>query len=463
MEFKRPFSEIEWLSTPEPVRRYIEMLEKSILQLTATVAELKGRTEKLESKINRNSQNSNQPPSADAPFKKPERKKKKTKKKRGGQKGHHGHRQQLLEPTQVIGLKPQGCSCGSTKFKGLKAFYTHQQIELPEIALDVTHYVLQKGHCCQCGKTVSAKLNGEQRFGYGPRMSALIAELSGMQGASRKAVVQFLDSVHGLPISTGAVQKVIDRVSKAIKPAYQKIGQTARSQKVGYIDETSWFRAGKLAWLWVMATASVALYLVHPRRSRHAFKDLIGHWQGILVSDNFRVYQNWVNKRQNCLAHYIRKARQLAESTNEHFSNFGQQILELLQQLCHFANAPPTSRKWKNFYSRFLLLLMLHEGADDEAGKLARSLAAEMDSLWIFLDENGVEPTNNRAERALRFGVIWRKRCFGSQSDKGERWVERILSLKETCRLKSRASFPVLVDLIQAYFKEQQPNLAWIS
>ena len=84
---------------------------------------------------------------------------------------------------------------------------------------------------------------------------------------------------------------------------------------------------------------------------------------------------------------------------------------------------------------------MLHETADDEAGALARSLAAEIDSLWVFLDENGVEPTNNRAERALRYGVLWRKRGLGSQSDKGLRWVERILSLRETCRVKPRHPF----------------------
>ena len=463
MEFKRPFSEAEWLATPEAVRRYIEMLEQSILQLTATVAELQGRTEKLERRVNRNSQNSNQPPSADGPFKKPERKKKKAKRRRGGQKGHCGHLQQLLDPTEVLAVKPQVCSCGNRKFDPVESFYTHQQIELPEIELRVTHFKLHRGYCSRCGKSVSARLAPAQRPGYGPRMSALIAELSGMQGVSRLAVQQFLSSVLGVAISTGALQKVIDRVSNALEPAYERIGQVARSESVGYIDETSWFKTAKLHWLWVMVTASVALYLVHPHRSRQAFKELVRHWQGILVSDNFRVYQDWVNQRQSCLSHYTRKARGLSESLDNEIARFGKQMLSLLQQLCHFAHAPPGPRKWENFYSQFILLLMLFETADNDAGKLARSLAAEMDSLWVFLDENGVDPTNNRAERALRFGVIWRKRCFGSQSDKGERWVERILSLKETCRLKSKTSFPVLVELVQAYFKEQQPNLAWIE
>ena len=463
MEIKRPFSETDWLATPEPVRKYIQMLEQSILHLTATVAELKERIEKLELKTKTNSQNSNQPPSSDLPFNKPERQKKKSKRKRGGQKGHPGHRQQMLKPTKVVPVKPLSCSCGCQKIKNTKPYYTHQHIELPEIQLQVTHYVLLKGCCTRCGKQVSGKIDSEHRFGYGPRISALIAELSGMQGASRSAVVQFLNSVLSVPISTGAVQKVIDRVSQAMAPAYDKITQTAHSQKVGYIDETSWFRAGALHWLWVMATTSVALFLIHPKRSRDAFNELILRWQGILVSDNFNVYKNWFYKRQNCLAHFIRKAKHLAQSDNEHLSGFGEQILAQLQLLCHFSKAPPGPRKWKNFYSRFMLLLMLHEGADNEAGKLARSLASAMDTLWVFLEEHGVEPTNNRAERALRFGVIWRKRCFGSQSDKGNRWVERILSLKETCRIKGQAPFPVLIDLVRAYFKEQQPNLAWIG
>jgi transposase len=463
MEIKRPFSEADWLNTPQPVRQYIEMLEKSIIHLTAALDELRGRTEKLEERVNRNSQNSSKPPSSDTPFKKPKRIKKKSKRKRGGQKGHPGHRQQLLSPNEVFDVKPTRCDCGNSKFKNMKTFYTHQQIELPEIDLDITHHVLHKGCCTKCGKMVSAQLPNEQSFGYGPRMSALIAELSGMQGTSRQGVQQFLSSVLGVSISTGAIQKVIDRVSEAMLPGYEKIGQMARIDRVGYIDETSWFKTGDLHWLWVMVTSSVAFYLVHSNRSREAFKELIGQWQGILVSDNFRVYQNWVEKRQNCLAHYIRKARALSEKADSKVSNFGREMLTQLQLLCHFAKAPPTERKWKNFYKRFLFLLMTHDEEKNEAGKLARSLASEMDSLWVFLDEHGVEPTNNRAERALRFGVIWRKRCFGSQSDKGTHWVERILSIKETCRLKGKASFPVLVDLVQAYFKERQPDLSWIG
>ena len=81
----------------------------------------------------------------------------------------------------------------------------------------------------------------------------------------------------------------------------------------------------------------------------------------------------------------------------------------------------------------------------------------------MFLDAAGVEPTNNRAERALRFAVLWRKRSNGTQSEKGNRWVERLLSFRQTCRIRSEPSFPLLVDIIKSYFKDQPPNLAWLA
>ena len=175
-------------------------------------------------------------------------KRKNLKKSAAGKKAIKVTGSKCLSQRKCMLLSLWGAAVAARNLKRLP-FYTHKQIELPQIELNVTHYVLHKGCCSRCGKTVSAKLRPEHRFGYGPRMSALIAELSGMQGASRRAVVQFLNSVFGAPISTGAVQKVIDRVTNAMAPAYKKIGKTVRSQKVVNLDETSWLKAGKLHWL----------------------------------------------------------------------------------------------------------------------------------------------------------------------------------------------------------------------
>ena len=294
-------------------------------------------------------------------------------------------------------------------------------------------------------------------------MSGLIAELSGIQGSSRETVQTFCQSVLNFPISTGGIQRVIDRVSCAVLPIYEKIGEKARRHEVNHVDETSWFQGGKLKWLWTLANPMTALFMVHPNRSRQAFLDLIQDWRGILVSDNYGVYVKWTHKRQTCLAHYIRRAKGLLKHKDKTDREFGKNILKELRLLCRWAKDPPDEKEWTEFYSRLIFLLILYEGGDNEAGKFANLIGKEIDSLWVFLEENGVEPTNNRAERALRFGVLWRKRSYGTQSDKGNRWVERILSVKETCRIRGISSFNILVDSINSYFKEQKPNLNWLE
>jgi transposase len=285
----------------------------------------------------------------------------------------------------------------------------------------------------------------------------LVAELSGIQGISRQAVESFIQDVFDVPISTGAIQNVIDRVSQALLPVHEAIGASVRASAVNHVDETSWQQAGAIKWLWTMTNCVASFFIVHSNRSLKAFEALIDTWRGILV------YRYWVNQRQACLAHLIRKASGLAERTDDSYQRFGQQLKELLQQLCEFAHASPGKKKWTDFYTRLMLLLWFFEGAEDDAGRLAREILREIDTLWVFLDEAGVEPTNNRAERALRFAVMWRKRSNGTQSEKGNRWVERLLTFRQTCRLRKQATFPLLVETVKGYFKEQTPNLGWLA
>jgi transposase len=457
MHTKRPFTEEDWRATPEPVRRAYEMLENRLVELTR-------RIEKLEAMLNMNSQNSSKPPSSDPPFQKQAASQKsKKKKKAGAKKGHPGHRQTLLEPREKLELKPGPCSCGNTRFPKTEPYYTHQIIELPEIQMEVTHLILHRGNCPCCGKLNKALIPQDQRAGYGPRLSAFIAEMTGIFGNSRTNVADFCDSVLGFHISLGAVQKIIDRVSMAIEPHYEKIAETVRSEAIANIDETSFPQNGTLAWLWVMATPIAALFMIHPNRSKKAFEELIAEWEGILVSDNYGVYRKWIGLRQTCLAHLIRKARALSERTDPEIARFGTWALNELQRLCHMAKAPPTKGEWSAFYARFIRLITMHHKCSDEAGTFARSLAKEIESLWVFLEHEGVSPTNNHAERMLRFAVLWRNRSQGTASEKGERWVERILSLRQTCRLAGKKTYPVLVNAMNCFFKEQLPDLFWVG
>ena len=218
-------------------------------------------------------------------------------------------------------------------------------------------------------------------------------------------------------LSLGAIQKVLDRVAQAIEPHYTTIASQARQAPVNYIDETPWFLTTTW-WLWVMVSDRVAFYLIHPRRSKEAFAALIDDWAGLLVSDGYGVYQTWVAHRQTCLAHLIRTARSLAARQQAELAACGTWALAELQRLCHMATAPPTGGEWRAWYARLCKLIDQYHDRPDDAGRLARRLLREVDSLWVFLVQSGVEPTNNRAERALRFGVLWRKRSLGTASEK---------------------------------------------
>jgi transposase len=134
-----------------------------------------------------------------------------------------------------------------------------------------------------------------------------------------------------------------------------------------------------------------------------------------------------------------------------------------LQRLCHMGTERPTVGQWRAWYARCRSLVNRHAVREDKAGTLARRWERAGESLWVVLDVQGVEATNNSAERAHRFGVLWRKRSQGTCSEKGNHWVERVLSLRHPCRLRGRPTFPILVDAVASLVKGERPDLSWIT
>lgn len=439
-----------------------EEWEKTPASVQALVFQLLKRIEDLEARLNQDSSNSSRPPSSDSPYKKGSSDKTEKKSKVKSRKGRKGYRFQMLDPTETRNILPKPCACGCDQFCDLKPYYTHQHIELPAIVMKIIHFVLYSGKCHQCGKINKGHVPGEFEAGFGPRLSAFIVELAGIAGNSRDMVQRFCTSVLRTPISLGAIQKVIDRASKAIEPHYEACGDKARTSEVNHIDETPWFKGGKLNWLWVMTNPVVAFFMIHTNRSREAFEKLIGAWCGILISDDYRIYQNWVNKRQTCLAHLIRTADGLAQRGIPELASCGKWAKKELERLVRMAKAPPTIGEWRAFFARFCHLIALYRNSESEAGTFVRRLEDEMDALFLFLTEEGVEPTNNFGERTIRFAVLWRKRSQGTKSEKGNRWVERILSLRQTCRLHGKSTFDVLEGAMNCFFKGQKPDLSWI-
>ena len=455
-----PFSPQAWEQTPDAVQAHVLTLQTQLHALQQQHRQLQHQVDTLQGRLDKTSKTSSKPPSSDSPFTKPTLRPSSS--KRGARKGHPGAGATLLEPTDVQHVYPAPCACGHGELGLPTLYHTHQVIELPPIAMAITHFRLHQAHCGGCGALLKATIPSEHTTGYGPRLTALIGELGGMHRNSRRLVQDCCHSVLHLPMSLGAIQKVIDRVSQAIVPHYETIAVLAHHAPVGYIDETPWYYQHTLQWLWTMTTETVALSLIHPHRSKEALRALMEDWQGILVSDGYGVYQDWVSRRQTCLAHLIRSARGLSEKCDPALAACGTWALKELQRLCQMAKAPPTGGEWRTWYARLCTLIDRYHERKDDAGRLVRRLQREMASLWVFLGEYGVDATNNRAERALRFGVLWRKGSHGSASDKGKRWVEQTLSLRHTCRQLGQSTFRILVDAVTSLFCGRQPDLSWL-
>ncbi|HSF32472.1 MAG TPA: transposase [Candidatus Tectomicrobia bacterium] len=187
----------------------------------------------------------------------------------------------------------------------------------------------------------------------------------------------------------------MDRASEAIRPHYEAIAEKARGAQVNYIDETAWYRHGVLVWLWVMVNTTVALFKVQTSRNKAAFEALVERWAGIVVSDGYGVYQHWVYGRQTCLAHLIRRARGLSERQEPEQARFGRRVLAELQQLVHWAQAPPTAGAVQTWYARMIPLLGHYRLRRDAAGTFARTLMREMGALWTFPEDFSQDPLSH--------------------------------------------------------------------
>jgi transposase len=143
--------------------------------------------------------------------------------------------------------------------------------------------------------------------------------MAGTQADSRSTIQTFCDSVLGLKISLGTIQKILDRVSQAIEPSYKMIATQVRQNAVNHVDETSWHKNGVLMWLWVMANTSSAFFMIHSHRSWEAFRSLISKWKGTLVSDGYGVYRKWVGLRQTCRLRSLKTYTFLVDAVQRYF------------------------------------------------------------------------------------------------------------------------------------------------
>jgi transposase len=295
----------------------------------------------------------------------------------------------------------------------------------------------------------------------GPKLAATAALLTGACQVSRRQVEEVFEDVLGVPISVGTVSNLEKETSAALEPVHQEAAAHVREAATKNLDETSWKKKGKKCWLWTCATAVAAFFVIHPRRGKEGFKALMGGvLKGIFGSDRWHTYSARARRaRQVCWSHLQRDFQKLIDRGGES-KKIGERARDLAQDLF---------LAWKDFKTggidRETLKMCLHpvqtqfetlmragmRVAHHATATFCQNLLDLGPALWTFIRVEGVEPTNNHAERVLRRAVIWRKRSFGSDSEDGCRFVERVLTAVVSRRLQKLPVLAFLEAAIRAY------------
>jgi transposase len=446
-----------------------------IVELVAAVAALQARVAELERKIallTRDSSNSSKPPSSDGPAAKPKARppKKSKKRKRGGQPGHKGNNRDLIPVSEVDIVEeilPALCeqchkplTAGDNPAEG--KYFRYQVVDIPEAKPHVTEYRLR---CirCECGAETWAELPDNARSGFGPRLTAFAAYLTAVHRVTRRGLMDIFKTIFGIDISLGSVCNLHQEVSHALEPSYEEIKKALPQQKVVNVDETGWRSMGRARWLWIFVTPSLAFFTLFPSRRAQVLKGVLGDiFGGILVSDRFSAYGRYhKGLRQVCWAHIIREIKGIRHACRSPDAvKFSRWMLSEVGRMFALFNAFRSERldrktlvlKSVPVRARISSCLQMYElSADPDVARMARGLLKYWNCLFTFLDHDGVEPTNNVAERGIRPAVQWRKICFGNQSHDGELFTARLLTVTRTCLLQGKSPFCYLVKALGAY------------
>jgi transposase len=262
-------------------------------------------------------------------------------------------------------------------------------------------------------------------------------------------------------VALGTVANLEQEVSEALAPAHREAQVAVQTAPVKHADETSWKLAGRLCWLWAAATANVVAFVIHPRRSAGALATLLGSTvHGILCSDRWHAYNGVPRKqRQVCWAHLKRDFQKVVDRGGPSVAvgKEGRRLVKRVFAAWHrFVSGSVTREELKVLMApvirrTYRVLIDGWFGDDPTVAAFCENLLDLDGALWTFVNEEGVEPTNNHIERLLRRAVLWRKRSFGSWSATGCRFVERILTVVQTRRLQGKNALDYLHDAVLAH------------
>lgn len=461
----------DWNATPESVKGVLTVLSERLAH--------------IEEQLNQNSQNSSFPPSSDR-FGQPEQSSEPEKHK--AQRRHKSSRSDSSPiPPKLYELEacsefhihiPQHCQhCGEQLSGQDEQPYRHQIIDIPPLKPYVIEHQQHQLACDCCGQKTRAPLPAAvQSTRYGDRLAAIVAWLSGEHRQSHRMVQSLLSTLLGIEVSRGSVNRLRQQVSEAVAVPVKDAQAFVQIQKVVHSDETG-FRQGNgdglnptkiKGWLWVLVTPLVVVFSVALSRSQATAKDLLGEdFKGILSSDRYSAY-NWLEvlHRQVCWAHLKRDFTAMAErsgvshSIGESLLHRERRLFRWWHRLCdgtlsreQFIAAVEALRAGFKAQLEEAAALPISKNEKSPLAKTvrtARKLLKVEAALWTFVYVPGVEPTNNKAEQALRHAVIWRRTSFGSQSQAGSEFVARMLTVVTSLKVQQRNPLDFLTEACRA-------------
>ena len=466
------------------LRRELAERERQLAEAAKQIADAKKQIADLERQLALREQNStttSKPPASDglAGRQRERGRRHKSRRKSGGQPGHPGH-SRLVFPAErvnaIVDLVPdtcRHCQHGLHTHDDLGDPRRHQVTELPPIEAHITEYRCHRLRCPACGKTTQAPLPDEVVGQFGPQLTALIAYLTVVCRLPRLVVQRLLEGALQIPISLGSTQKAWEEASAAVTAPYEELQAALPTQSVLNADETGHRTNAAKRWLWTLVAPTFVFYTIATSRGSDVLRRLLGAtFPGVLGSDRLPTYTKYASgQRQFCWAHFTRNllsAQELAKTTAA--TRFCREALALqrrLFRLWHRFRADPSVRgapltrpeligKALPIEKKFFALAERSVNATDrDVGNLARALFVHHQHFFTFIHEDGVAPTNNAAERALRTAVQWRKIMFGTRSDDGERAVERLLTVTRTCQLQQLNALAYLTAAICCHRRRQ--------
>ena len=444
-------------------------MDRQIQQLTERVARQDDRIAQLERRLNRSSRNSSKPPSADLPTTLPRRGKDSSGRPQGAQPGHEGRGRPLLPAwaiDELIEHWPEHCRCGHVFAAGERVAVSEpvrwQVEELPVISVKLTEHRCHRVRCPGCGCRRRAELPSEVGgSAFGPRYQAAVATLSMRNRISRRDLVELCEQLFSSRISTGTVDSILSRTAEALQKPHADLLGVLRGVSAVNMDETGWRTAGERRALWgVFDQRHAYLHIASDRHEDHA-KELLADTKAIVTSDRWWAYAHLpLARRQLCWAHLKRDFAAHAEglAAEKEFGEHGLALCErifwaweIFQNTSDRAELKLTIRRLQREFKPIIVRYAAKRARNKYCRGMARNLLKAWPALWTFAAHPGVQPTNNHAERALRGAVIYRKLSLGSQSEGGERRIERLLSAHTTCRLQGRSLFTYLSNALDAH------------